>query len=544
MGVKQIKYLITLTISLLLCLSIGSAAFAATINIKNVEDLEGSSTSVTKWRVTLDVSFSNENEKSVIAEIRYAPEINKDPAIVIIANNRDGTSSYTGLRHTAGKMTDKVIYYVVTWDGRKTKIGEFVPGVDPVDPDPVTVTPPAITEPPVIDDSGITIDTGLPGSTVVLDGDEYETDESGEVFIEYENAEDSSYGFSWEFDGNLVYNYDDNDGYVSSYFEPGNMENGRFVPWSGDWNKEECSFPPCETPIPEGDIYYRVTLVDPETDEVLEEYLFNEDGIVGGSPDFPLEIVVKDEDGNEYEYIIDENGSIEIVGDTFDDSQINPGDEWVEGGDSGGGGGECNWCELLACPGWERIAGMIGDEVGKHIPPPPDWNQVADTFADVMVPRMGEEMRSAMEDVLGHPEPPSPIQTPEVPPLDEAAEDIRTPQPVDPTPEEAGEKSFNDVPNIAVNPDETGGIDLSGADPTENIPHNPEDYQPIPGQESGGMKPKTKPIDTPIPSGGAAQPPDDAMPAPGTSTGDPPSPGGTTSPPPHPEMPMPGGEKL
>lgn len=115
-------------IALLLCFYFDSSVFAATVNVTNVEDLEQKPRAVSKWRVNVDVEFVNANEKSMIAELEYRPELKLEPHVILIANNRNGADAYAGLQHVAGKHTAKVVYYLTTWDKRKIKIAEFVPG--------------------------------------------------------------------------------------------------------------------------------------------------------------------------------------------------------------------------------------------------------------------------------------------------------------------------------------------------------------------------------------------------------------------------------
>lgn len=202
-----------------------------------------------------------------------------------------------------------------------------------------------------------------------------------------------------------------------------------------------------------------------------------------------------------------------------------------------GGGGSCTGCELLACPEWDELADKFADKIGDQIPPPPDWEEVADIFGDELVPRFERAMENALENTLGHPPDPPAIQQPSTPTFDGTVEN--TPKPVDSMPP-AQKHDFSTVPDIQVNPDNTGGIDLRNADPTDNIPHDAPDYMPMPGKENGGITPQTKPIETPMPSdGGVPQPPDNSLPAPGTSSGEVPVPGTTNVPPPAPELPMP-----
>lgn len=210
------------------------------------------------------------------------------------------------------------------------------------------------------------------------------------------------------------------------------------------------------------------------------------------------------------------------------DDGNNPGD--------GSGGGGCSACELLACPGWSDIADQFADKIGDKIPPPPNWEEVAGVFGDELIPRF----EKALEDTLGHPPAPPEIPEPVVPTMDGSVVDLVRPKPTDSTPP-AETYDFSTVPSVSINPDTTGGIDLRNADPTDSLPHESDDYMPIPGRETGGFKPQTKPIETPMPSnGGVATPPPDQMPTPGTSMSEIPVPEGKIETPPRPEMPMPG----
>lgn len=223
----------------------------------------------------------------------------------------------------------------------------------------------------------------------------------------------------------------------------------------------------------------------------------------------------------------------------------NPGGTDPGGGTNPGSGGSCDLCSIAKCPGWQDIADLIGGAVGNKLPPPPDWEEVASVFGDELVPRMskavGNEMQSVLKEVLGYPGPIPDIVLPNRTQFD-GKSGVDLPQPTDSAPP-AQRISFDNVPDIQVNPDRTGGIDVSRADPTDSIPHNAPDYRPIPGRETGGIKPQTKPIDMPVPSNGTATPPPvtaprPQMPAPGTGNGFP-RPDAIVTPPPKPEMPMP-----
>lgn len=216
-----------------------------------------------------------------------------------------------------------------------------------------------------------------------------------------------------------------------------------------------------------------------------------------------------------------------------DGSDPDPGSGGGGGGSDPGTDGSCTACQILACPGWDDII----DKIGAKIPPPPDWEEVAEIFGDELVPRFERAMENALENTLGHPAPPPKIQEPSPPTFDGSVPDV--PQATDSMPP-AQSHDFSTVPDIQVNPDTTGGIDLRRADPTDNIPHDPADYMPMPGRENGGITPVTKPVETPVPSdGGVPQPPGEALPLPETSSGEVPTPGTSNDPPPRPELPMP-----
>lgn len=209
-----------------------------------------------------------------------------------------------------------------------------------------------------------------------------------------------------------------------------------------------------------------------------------------------------------------------------------------DGGSSGGDGMCGDICEALKCPGWEDIADMIGGAVADHLPPPPDWEEVAETFGDELVPRLGDEMYKQFDDLLGHPEKPRKLEEPPAPKFDggvdvpKAEDSVKNVQHYD----------FENVPSVQVNPDNTGGIDLRMADPIDSIPHTEDGYKPRPGKETGGILPKPRTDPIPVPEGNSLNPspPPEPRPTPkpGTDTNVP-IPAKTLEPPPRPEMPMP-----
>lgn len=63
------------------------------------------------------------------------------------------------------------------------------------------------------------------------------------------------------------------------------------------------------------------------------------------------------------------------------------------GGDTGGGT-TCDGCtaiqQMLECPEWDQYMGEWGNVIRNNVPPAPDWQQVANTFRDTVVPAMGQ----------------------------------------------------------------------------------------------------------------------------------------------------------
>lgn len=223
------------------------------------------------------------------------------------------------------------------------------------------------------------------------------------------------------------------------------------------------------------------------------------------------------------------------------------------------GGTDCTECEklaeMLACPEWDTYMGELTDAFADALPPPPDWDEVAEIMADHIVPPLIDgmvnevvpAMGAEMDRILGHPDPPPSIPTPTVPAMD-GTSGVNRPNPVDSTPA-AETYDLNAIPSVQVEPDNTGGMDLTGADPIDAIPHNDADYMPMPGKETGGMTPTIqRPASTPTPTNqGTVEPPAEATPTPSTTTGPPPSPSApgpdaSVTPPPAPDMPMPAQE--
>lgn len=188
----------------------------------------------------------------------------------------------------------------------------------------------------------------------------------------------------------------------------------------------------------------------------------------------------------------------------------------------------CDSCAMFECPGWDLHLQKL-DDIKNAIPPPPNWNQVSQTFSDAIVPRLVSETRSMLSELLGQAPSPPPAM-PDLPPLDDHG--FKDKQPT--MPEVPGLEGFteNDVkqgaPVIPFEEDPTGGFDLS-VDPVDHLP------DVVPGGDPGIYKrdpnelPATypgKPKETDIDMGGAPKPSDDGAkpPIPEDTGGTPPKP--------------------
>lgn len=162
---------------------------------------------------------------------------------------------------------------------------------------------------------------------------------------------------------------------------------------------------------------------------------------------------------------------------------------------------------MMRCPGWEDVMGDITKAVKK-----------------------------ALNDGKPIPKAPKP-EKPQVPKMD-GKKGVDLPVPSDSTPP-AEQKNLDSAPDLKIEEDKTGGIDLTGADPTDSIKHDSDDYMPLPGKESGGEKPQAKTSEAPVPKQDPVQMPEPA-PRPETSGDkDEPKPDGKVTPPPRPELPFP-----
>ncbi|WP_017762642.1 hypothetical protein [Bacillus thuringiensis] len=182
------------------------------------------------------------------------------------------------------------------------------------------------------------------------------------------------------------------------------------------------------------------------------------------------------------------------------------------------------------------------NEISNKIPPVPDWDKVADTFADKISPKLTKDIK----DMLGEaPDPPK--SPPQIPKTDNKGLDGRQPEFKENPDLEKSKFTKDDIkdgaPEIKFEEDKSGGFDIK--DPMDNLPDLP-DEMPKPGEttpsEWGKNKPKEpkpqekpipkdkeKPKDPPKPKPDEIKPPkpnegDSGFPKPKDDTGKPPKP--------------------
>ena len=173
--------------------------------------------------------------------------------------------------------------------------------------------------------------------------------------------------------------------------------------------------------------------------------------------------------------------------------------------------GDCG-C-VVDIPGWGDMMGKL-DEIKSAIPPEPNWQQVANTMRDTIVPAF----RSEMEDMLGTaPEPPEPpiFNNPITGGIDE---------PTGSLPADFEESGFTandlkaDAEEIQFQEDPSGGFEL--LDPVGSLPTQEEFKKNIPAEQD------LQAPEVPDVSGTAPEPPtqENIAPTPPDVTGTAPSP--------------------
>lgn len=153
-------------------------------------------------------------------------------------------------------------------------------------------------------------------------------------------------------------------------------------------------------------------------------------------------------------------------------------------------------------PYWDEYMGKV-DEIINKIPPPPNWQEVAETFRDTIAPRIKDDMA----DLLGSsPEPPSAPSAPSAPSdmadLDDGGFKSKAPTGTDaPGLEEAGFSS-DDIKNGAQKIPERSDPNTDGFkidDPLMGLPSQEEFMSNLPTPEEG-TSPNPDEQDLPAPA--------------------------------------------
>lgn len=220
------------------------------------------------------------------------------------------------------------------------------------------------------------------------------------------------------------------------------------------------------------------------------------------------------------------------------------------GNDDGSGGGwdddwdeddreeERHWCRcFFSAPEWDDYVDLIED-IYDAIPPPPDWEDVADTFYERVVPRAVDDFETMLRNLLGTaPNPPSPPPKPTLTTIPEPQKPaqisdrgIQNRQPSFSEPQGLRDASFTKqeleqaAPTIQERTDPTGGFSI--VNPIDSLPEGPDTY-PIPGQTDAGEwdhQPAQEPIPFPDPPTDQPTAPENP-PIPGGEDAEPPLPG-------------------
>ncbi len=230
------------------------------------------------------------------------------------------------------------------------------------------------------------------------------------------------------------------------------------------------------------------------------------------------------------------NGGDGGDGGNGDNGGGNDGGSGGNGGDGGGGGS--GGCSCFKTQEWQDLMDTLNG-ISNKIPPPPNWQNVANTMRDTIVPAMTNSIVPAMtnsfENMLGTaPSPPSapatldvtPPSTPAQPPVHDYAGELDSNAPTFndvPGLDEASSFTADDIkseaPEIQFREDESGGFNIGN--PLDSLPDLPYDGPPMPGQNAGAWdhQPQQQTdFKPPTPSSGNIEPP---TPGGGTNYGPP-----------------------
>lgn len=143
------------------------------------------------------------------------------------------------------------------------------------------------------------------------------------------------------------------------------------------------------------------------------------DDLLPGQTGWTVEIIAVDEAGNESI----QSEPVHFTLDGVDDPGNGNGDDPGNGnGDDPDDGSGCDDCEpepdgcdvcdklidLLECPGWDDYMSDLTDAIRDALPPPPNWDRVAETFVDHFADYFGSVPSPPSESDLAHIKPPLP----------------------------------------------------------------------------------------------------------------------------------------
>lgn len=214
-------------------------------------------------------------------------------------------------------------------------------------------------------------------------------------------------------------------------------------------------------------------------------------------------------------------------------------DSGGSGGDNGGGAGDSGngSCSCFKTQEWRDLMDTLR-RISDKIPAPPNWQQVANTFRDTIVPAMTASLENMLGTAPNPPSVPSTLDittpsTPAQPPIHDYANELDSHTPTMNDVHGLNESGFtaddlkNQAPEIQFNDDPTGGFNI--VNPLESIPKLPYDGFPMPGQNAGPWdhQPQQSTNYTPPTGGGGTnyQPPTTG----GGTNYQPPIPGGGTN---------------
>lgn len=183
----------------------------------------------------------------------------------------------------------------------------------------------------------------------------------------------------------------------------------------------------------------------------------------------------------------------------------------------------CIGCDLFNCPGWSQYMGKL-DEIKSAIPPAPNWDQVATTFRDTIVPRLVTDMQTMLGTAPSPPAEPADLSG-----VDTGGIENQVPSMPDSGLDTSGftkQNIENQAPEIPFRNDDSGGFDI--VNPIDTLPSLP-DKMPEPGNTDAGgwdaghpQQPDDQPM--PIPKDQDSTPDTGNAPIPSQNNDTPPSP--------------------